>query len=92
MQKCIDDITFWMTLYKLKLNDVKTEVMIISLGRKSRSLSFSFPEFTTVGCASVLLSDSVQNLGVTFDCHLTMKTHVSNLVCSANFELCRNLH
>ena len=49
----------------------------------------SFPYFITVGCASVPLSDSVKNLGVTFDCHLTMKTHVSNLVRSANFELRR---
>ena len=63
--------------------------MIVSSGRKSRSLSFSFPDFVTVVCASVPLSDSVKNLGVTFDCHLTMKTHVSNLVRSANFELRR---
>ena len=53
------------------------------------SLSLSFPGFITVGCASVPLSDSAKNLGVTLDCHLTLKTHVSNLVCSANFELCR---
>ena len=30
-----------------------------------------------------------KNLGVTLDCLLTMKTHVSNLVRTANFELCR---
>ena len=35
------------------------------------------------------MSDSVKNLGVTFHCHLTMKTHVSNLVRPANFELRR---
>ena len=89
MQKCINDIKSWMTLnkLKLKLNDDKTEAMIVSSGRKSRS--FSIPDFTTVDCASVPLSDCVKNFGVTFDCHLTMKTHVSNLVCSANFELCR---
>ena len=63
--------------------------MIVSSGRKSRSLSFSCPDFITVNCASVPLSDSVKNLGVTFDCHLTMKTHVSNLVRSANCELPR---
>ena len=89
VQKCIDDIKSWMTLNKLKLNDDKTEAMIVSSGRKSRSLSFSFPDFITVGCASVPLSDSVKNLGVTPDCHLTMKTQVSNLVRSANFELRR---
>ena len=78
-----------MTLSKLKLNDDKTEAMIIPSSRKASSFSFSFPDFITVGSASVPLSDSVKNLGVTTDCHLTMKTHVSNLVGSANFELCR---
>ena len=42
MQKCIDDIKSWTTLNKLKLNDDKTEAMIVSSGRKSRSLSLSF--------------------------------------------------
>ena len=51
-----------MTLNKLKLNDDKTEAMIVSSGRKSRSLSFSFPDFITVGCASVSLSDYVKNV------------------------------
>ena len=37
----------------------------------------------------LLCQPSVKNLGVTFDCHVTMKTHVSNLVRSANFELRR---
>ena len=89
MQKCIDDINSWMTLNKLKLNDDKTEAMIVSSGRKSRPLSFSFPDFITVGCAFVPLSDSVKNLGVTLDRHLTLKTYVSSLVRSANFELRR---
>ena len=40
-QKCIDDIKSWMTLNKLKLNDDKTEAMIVSSGRKSRSVFFS---------------------------------------------------
>ena len=34
-------------------------------------------------------SDTVKNLGVTLDCHLSLKTHVLNLVRTANFELCR---
>ena len=63
MEKCIADIKSWTTPNKLKLNDNKTEAMIVSLGRNSRSLSFfSFPGFITVGCASVPLSDSVKNL------------------------------
>ena len=41
----------------------------------------------TVGSASVPMSDSVKNLGVTLGCHLTMKTPISSLVSSASFEL-----
>ena len=74
MQKCTEDIKSWMTLNKHTLNDDKTEAMIISSGRKSKALSFSFPDFLTVDCASVPLSDSVKNLGVTLDRKLTMKT------------------
>ena len=85
MQKCIDDIETWITVNKLKLSDNKTEAMIASSGRKSRSLSSPFPNSMsmTTGSACVPMSNYVKNLGVTPDCHLTMKTHISNLVCSA---------
>ena len=35
MQKCNDDIKSWMTLNKLKLNDEKSEAMIVSSGQES---------------------------------------------------------
>ena len=89
LQRCIDVIKSSMTMNKLKLNDDKTEAMIVSPGRKFRSLSVSFPISVTVGCASVPLSDSVKSLGVTPDCHLITKAQLSSLVLSANFELCR---
>ena len=66
MHKCLRDIKTWMTLNKLNLSD-KTKVMIVSSGRKSRSLSSSFPDSMTVGSASVSMSDSVKNLCVTPD-------------------------
>ena len=63
-----------MTVNKLKLfNNDKTEAMIVSSGRESRSLSFFLPESMTIGSASVPMSDSVKNLGGTLDCHLTLK-------------------
>ena len=43
MPLCIDDIKDWMTDNKLKLNDDKTEVMIISSSRMSTALSI--PEY-----------------------------------------------
>ena len=56
-----------MILNKLKQNHNKTEVMIVSSGRKSRSLSISFSDSIFVISSSVPLSDTVKNLGVTLD-------------------------
>ena len=89
MQKYIDDIMTWMTVNIHKLEDDKTKAMIVSSGRKSRSLSSSFPDSTAIGSASVPMSDFLENLVVTLHCHLIMKANISNLVCSANFDLCR---
>ena len=84
---CIDDIKDWMTDNKLKLNDDKTEVMIISSSRMSTALSI--PDTFDIGNASVPFSDTVKKLGVNLDCHLSLITHVLNLVRTANFELRR---
>ena len=89
MHKCIDYVKTWMTANELKLNDHKTEAMIVSSGKKSRSLSSFFPGSMTIGCASVPVSDSVKNLGVTLHCHLTIKLCISSLVHLASFELRR---
>ena len=87
MRLCIDDIEDWMTDNKQNLNDDKTEVMIISSSRTSTALSI--PDSFDIGNASVPFCDTVKNLGVTLDCHLSLKTHVLNLVRTANFELRR---
>ena len=86
MRLCID-VKDWMTDNKLKLNDDKTEVVIISSSRMSTALSI--PDSLDIGNASVPFSDTVKNLGVTLDCHLSLKTHVLNLVRTANFKLRR---
>ena len=50
MQKCTDGVKIWIKVNKFKLNDDKavTEAMIIYCGRKSKSLSSSFPDSMTV--------------------------------------------
>ena len=72
---------------KLKLNDDKTEVTIISSCRMSTALLI--PDSFDISNASVPFSDTVNNLGVTLDCHISLKTHVLNIVRTANFELRR---
>ena len=52
--------------------------MIIASSRMSTVLAI--PESFDIGNASVPFSDTVKNLGVTLDCHLSSKTHVLNVV------------
>ena len=61
--------------------------MIISSSRMS--IALSIPDSFDIGNAPVPFSDTVKNLGVTLDCHLSLITHVINLVRTANFELRR---
>jgi hypothetical protein len=87
MQECISDVKSWMTFNKLKLNDDKTEAMIISSPRMSSSVPL--PDSLVVVDATVPFSQSAKNLGVTLDSHLTMHAHVVNLIRTVNFELRR---
>ena len=44
------------------------------------STALLIPDSFDIGNASVPFSDTVKNLGVTLDCHLSLKTHVLNPV------------
>ena len=85
MQSCISDIKAWVTANMLKLNDDKTELMLVSSNRTKHlhGLSTSI----TIGNAQIPFKQSVNNLGFTLDCHLTTNAHVSNIVRTYYFEL-----
>ena len=74
-----------MTTNKLKLNNDKTEVMLLSTPQMSHKITC--PSTMTVGDATVTFSSSVVNLGVTLDHHLEMKDRVRNVIRAANYEL-----
>ena len=76
-----------MTCNKLKLNDGKTEFIL--LGRKQQLQDAPMGKLT-VGNSSVDLSVSVRNLGFHFDENLSMKAQVSSVCKSAYFHL-RNI-
>ena len=87
MQLCINDVKSWMTVNKLKLNDDKTEIMLVSSKQMTHKLTI--PDSMIVGDATVSFSKSVKNLGVTLDNHLEMDKHVSETVRVANYQLRR---
>ena len=62
---CLSDISGWMTNNKLRLNANKTDCSIISTSRQRSKLTRFFP--TNIFSHNITLSDTVRNLGVTFD-------------------------
>ena len=68
----------------LKLNDKKTELMIVT-SKRTKHLH-SLPTSITIGNAQVPFKQSVKNLGLTLDCHLTMNAHVTNIARTCYFE------
>ena len=87
MQSCISDVKSWATANMLKLNDNKTELMLVTSMRTKHL--HSLPTSITIGNAKIPFKNSVKNLGFTLDCHLTMNAHVSNIARTCYFELRR---
>ena len=87
MQSCIGDVKAWATANMLKLNDSKTELMLVT-SKRSKHLH-SLPTSITIGNAQIPFKKSVKNLGFTLGCHLTVNAHVFNIARTCYFELRR---
>ena len=87
MQSCISDVNSWATANMLKLNDNKTDIMLVN-SKRTKHLH-SLPTSITMGNAQIPFKKSVKNLSLTLDCHLTMNAHVSNIARTCYFELRR---
>ena len=71
IEMCVQEINNWMILNGLKLNEEKTELLLLSLRyRPSPSL-----EFVRVGGETIQPSSSVRNLGVILDPSVDMEDH-----------------
>ena len=87
MQSFISDVKAWATANMLKLNDNKTELMLVS-SKRTKHLHY-LPTSITIVNAQFPLKQSVKNLGFALDCHLTMNAHVSKISRTCYFELRR---
>ena len=63
MQSCISDVKAWATVNMLKLNDNKTELMLVTCER-TKHLN-GLPTSITIGNAQIPFKKSVKNLGFT---------------------------
>ena len=85
LENCIEDIRAWMKLNLLKLNDDKTEMLVITY-RPSTSQSLNIS--VKVGDQYINPSDEPpKKLGVIFDSTCSLKDHVANVCRSINFNL-----
>ena len=84
MQSCISDVKTWATANMLRLNDNKSENMLVT--SKNTKHLHTLPTSITIGNAQIPFK---QNMGFTFDCHLAMNAHFSNIARTCYFELCR---
>ena len=84
LELCIKDIRTWMRLNMLKLNDDKTELLIIY--PKSSNLD-SLPNSVDVGNITIKAATEARNLGVIFDSTMSSGKHVASICRSAYFHL-----
>ena len=88
LTSCLQDIRTWMIRNKLKINDDKTEFLII--GSKNTLSNISSNTKLSVGSSLIEPSTKAKNLGVIFDSHMSMDNHVTNICKSVNHHL-RNI-
>ena len=87
MQSSIRDVKARATANMIRLNDNKTELMLVTSNRTKHL--HNLPTSITMGNAQIPFKQSVKNFGFTLDCHLAMNVHVTNIARTCYFELRR---
>ena len=82
MESYLQDVKSWMILNKLKMNDSKTECILISSYQQLAKIHLTS---ISVGKHRITVLDDIRNLGAYFDKNLSMKTHV-DAKCTAAFH------
>jgi hypothetical protein len=83
----VSDIRCWMAHNSLKLNDDKTEFVIIGTKHQLAKVP---PQTIAIGDHTITQSQSAKNIGAIFDSNLSFEKHIATLCKSARFHL-RNI-
>ena len=87
MEACIEEIRQWMRKNSLKLNDAKTEFLVIGSSKHLQQLTNCTIK---IGDANIEASCSARNIGAIFDAKMSMKEHVHHICRSCYIHL-RNI-
>ena len=78
----ISDVRSWMISNKLKINDDKTEFLVLT----SKSHSSACKHSINIGTSTIQPSRSAKNLGVTLDSTLSMEKHIASVSQSCLYQ------
>ena len=87
MENCLIDVKSWMLSFKLKMNDSKTEFMIVGSRQQLDKLCV---DSIKVGDSVVTAVDNVRDLGAYLDKNMSMGAHI-DAKCKAAFKQLYNL-
>ncbi len=87
MECCLTNVESWMSSNMLKLNDGKTEVMVIAAAARLRKCQLNHIK---IGQSNIPFSPVVKNLGVYIDSNLSMEHQINHLCRICHFHL-RNI-
>ena len=83
IETCVREIDSWMVSNKLKLNGDKTELLVINARHRPCPLI----DHIDVSNFKIQPSDTASNIGVTFDRHMSLDQHVTNICKTCSFHL-----
>ena len=78
LEKCLCDISVWMSQNKLKLNNDKTEIILF--GSMKHLAELNIKSLSVAGTDVPFSSEPVRNLGAMFDSQLVVAPHVKSVV------------
>ncbi len=86
LERCLEEVRAWMLHNKLKLNDDKSELLIVAPRYYHDWISAAHPQ-VKIGDITIRPSATVRNLGVVLDSEMSMISQISALSRRANFYL-----
>ena len=85
LEVCCSAVKAWMTSNMLKLNDDKTEIILLGPDTRRKKLGISEMR---VCDSQIVFADTVRDLGLTLDADLSMTSHINQVVKTCRYFLC----
>ena len=86
LEACCAEIKNWMLKNRLKLNEEKTEAIVLGPRERIKSINLNSIK---VGEATIQIVNKVRNLGLIVDAELSMNEHINHIVKCCYFHLRR---